>query len=1372
MIAGTLEVQMLANLARITDDMSKANSIVGNAVRDMEKILGTLGIGFSATMLLDKINSVVEGMDKLKNASEKTGASVENLSKLQFFAGVSGSSIDAVTQGLAKLSKGMAGAGVDTLASSQALKFLGLSAKDAAGNLKDPSALMEEIAKKLYVYQDGAGKSAIMTTLFGKAGAELIPTLKKMVELAGIEASVTTEQARAAEEYQIELARLNQQKEILWNTLVSALLPSMQTFVGVLLDASKNTDSLAGSVKGLAADGSITTWADNALLGVAALMDVMITLGNKVSEIEAPFQKYFNAISNGYAAITIAASGASDAIKNNALTMLREQAALEEAARKRREASGSLLTTPTYTGTFDAVKAGINARGNATGPWSGPVDQYGQPLPQKQLNFALGDAAKAAAQLKLYEGAMQSLEKQYFNLTHAGEVALIMYETTTGTLKKLTPEEKASLMVMAAKIQAYKDMVTIQEEAVKQVEALYGAQEKSSVIEKDYAIAQRLNIDEMNFAITLIGKTTHEQELLTAARKIDLDLQKQLEALPMNEYGGIAYSAQADAERILKTYETAKASILGLISARQTAERSWATGTQQAFNDYLDNATNAAQHAKDFWGSSFKGMEDMLTNFFMHGKLGVKDFVTVIEQALAKLAAQTFVVNVVGSVSGGAASGAAGSAGSSMLGSAAGNLVGKMGLASMGSGVGSIGASGVMTAAPVYEAGSMVAAGETASLASGAGLSAVAAAIPVWGWAALGAAAVYGLFSGGNDQPPPGQRYDNWATLQKTNGMYSIGSSEVPDPAVMTSLAQALNASLNDPTKYDKATLDKLVGTSVSGPAGTGSQALIDALTQQLSPAADAAAKSTADAAKFLADLTAAGTLATAKRQLEIQLMQAQGDAAGALAAQRADELAALDPTLQALQKQIYAAQDLATAANDATGAMQTLAQQVSDAQKAASSAVDSQISASSSAAQAAHQAADSYRQITQALVDAVNKISGGGTAGASDRLQALFGTAMTGNASALSALPQAGQDFLAASLATSRTSLEYARDQAKVVGMLSQAQIASTAMVNWNEYQATLLETQTGVLQAIKDQLSLPSPDATILTQQMGMLGTIAGLLQDQTTQIVSGNGLQAVMMQDQTGQIVLANGLTVDQTGQVILGNSWLGNQAQQLSIGNALVVDQTGNIALGNSLVGTQTGQIISGNATQDVIKNITALNTTYSESMLAALVASGGVQSNSLSAMVIGNATIASLLQQMMGLQAQAAQTTYNDAFQAAAVSIWASVQAAGGGLSDFDAQFAAWKAGHPPPGFASGGVASGWIMAGEAGRELINVGSQARVYNASQTRGMMGGAANDELVAEIRALRAEVISLRKDTKRTADTLDAVSYGQRSLSTNAA
>ena len=170
MIAGTLELQMLANLARLQVDMTKAKGIVGDAVGAIEKVLGAIGIGFSAHALLEKINSVTEGLERLKQSSEKTGASVEELSKLKFFAGLSGSSLEGVTGALVKLSKGMAGAGTDTAATSQALKFLGLSAKDAAGNLKDLAVLFGEISQKLIGYQDGAGKAALAQALFGKAG--------------------------------------------------------------------------------------------------------------------------------------------------------------------------------------------------------------------------------------------------------------------------------------------------------------------------------------------------------------------------------------------------------------------------------------------------------------------------------------------------------------------------------------------------------------------------------------------------------------------------------------------------------------------------------------------------------------------------------------------------------------------------------------------------------------------------------------------------------------------------------------------------------------------------------------------------------------------------------------------------------------------------------------------------------------------------------------------------------------------------------------------------------------------------------------------------------------------------------------------------
>ena len=290
MIAGTLEIQMLANMAQLTTDMGKAKGIVGDTVKSIEQMLGAIGVGFSATMLLDKINAVADGMDKLGQSSEKTGASVEALSQLQFFAGLNGGDLDSVTSALTKLSKAEAASANVAAPASQALAFLGLSAKDAAGNLKDPSVLYGEIAQQLYGYADGAGKTALAVALMGKAGAEQLPAMKALVELGPVEATTTTAQAEAAKEYALQVALLNQQKTILWNTVVTALLPSMGSFITALTDAAKETDSLGGKAKALAADGSITSWADAAAMGAARMIDVLKTIPMILDVIMASFK--------------------------------------------------------------------------------------------------------------------------------------------------------------------------------------------------------------------------------------------------------------------------------------------------------------------------------------------------------------------------------------------------------------------------------------------------------------------------------------------------------------------------------------------------------------------------------------------------------------------------------------------------------------------------------------------------------------------------------------------------------------------------------------------------------------------------------------------------------------------------------------------------------------------------------------------------------------------------------------------------------------------------------------------------------------------------------------------------------------------------
>lgn len=71
-----------------------------------------------------------------------------------------------------------------------------------------------------------------------------------------------------------------------------------------------------------------------------------------------------------------------------------------------------------------------------------------------------------------------------------------------------------------------------------------------------------------------------------------------------------------------------------------------------------------------------------------------------------------------------------------------------------------------------------------------------------------------------------------------------------------------------------------------------------------------------------------------------------------------------------------------------------------------------------------------------------------------------------------------------------------------------------------------------------------------------------------------------------------------------------------------------------------------------------------------------------------------------------------------------------------------------------PAFATGGLHTGGLrLVGENGPELEATGP-SRIYNAQQTRSLLTGADNTALVAELRALRAEVADLRAEARATA------------------
>jgi hypothetical protein len=315
--------------------------------------------------------------------------------------------------------------------------------------------------------------------------------------------------------------------------------------------------------------------------------------------------------------------------------------------------------------------------------------------------------------------------------------------------------------------------------------------------------------------------------------------------------------------------------------------------------------------------------------------------------------------------------------------------------------------------------------------------------------------------------------------------------------------------------------------------------------------------------------------LADARYAQEMKLLEMTGTEAEILAAKRQKELEAMDASLRPLQNLIYALEDLRAV------------------QSSAASAVDAQISAANSALSAANSAASAYETIVKSITKTIQEIRGI-TTSSGRNFNALFNEAMTGDKDALTNLSQAAKDYLSTSLASAHTAEEYARIQGRVVTMLSQATMVSTAGKNWNEYQATLLEAQKSILENIKSELEKTSPDTDLLETQAGLLSDIVGLLEQQAIQTIKWNGTQYQLIQDQTGKITV------------------------------------------GNTLTSAQTAQVITGNATQDAIKNISTLNTSYSEEMLKALVARETTQSSSLDGILTANSETVSALHNLITL----------------------------------------------------------------------------------------------------------------------------------------
>lgn len=166
----------------------------------------------------------------IKDMSDKTGLSAESLSTLKLAADQSGSSLEAISEGVTKFSKLIGSAAEGSETAKESLKRLGLDPQTA---LNDLDGSLEIVFKRIFEAQNPIVRTKLATEAFSKAGANLIPVIKQMggdfqafkkyAEEVG--AVLSDKDVEAADDFGDALTALNAQAKTLLFTFAKEFLP-------------------------------------------------------------------------------------------------------------------------------------------------------------------------------------------------------------------------------------------------------------------------------------------------------------------------------------------------------------------------------------------------------------------------------------------------------------------------------------------------------------------------------------------------------------------------------------------------------------------------------------------------------------------------------------------------------------------------------------------------------------------------------------------------------------------------------------------------------------------------------------------------------------------------------------------------------------------------------------------------------------------------------------------------------------------------------------------------------------------------------------------------------------------------------------------
>ena len=408
---GTLSLDLVAKTGGFEAGMDKAARVADKKTREIERIAqaraksietaftdmassiaGPLAAVFSVGAFTGMVRGVADAGDQLQKLSVKTGAAVEELSKLQYAASLSDLSNEDLGTSLIKLNRVMGDAANGSKEATEALARFGIAPKSGLSAID----AFKQIADRVKATGDEAQIASGLNDVLGKSFANLLPLLKggsdglkdagdELERMGGV---MSGDLATSSEAFNDNITRLSTKLTALKLEVIGPIIPLFLEISNAMATTSENSDKLSTSGQGLK-----TVFESVAVLGVNVAY-VFNAIGTEIGGIAAQAK----ALSTGdFKAFS------------NIGQMMREDA---EKARKEVDALSDRLLNPTAPAASTGASAGTAA--TITGTPGTPAKSKVKTTKADAYTDPLTEAAK------LYASVLSSLDDAQLKTNASG----------------------------------------------------------------------------------------------------------------------------------------------------------------------------------------------------------------------------------------------------------------------------------------------------------------------------------------------------------------------------------------------------------------------------------------------------------------------------------------------------------------------------------------------------------------------------------------------------------------------------------------------------------------------------------------------------------------------------------------------------------------------------------------------------------------------------------------------------------------------------------------------------------------------------------------------------------------------------------------